>query len=182
MTKNTFLLLTLTIPLLTIGAGCASPDTNSQTGAGYSTTSAASATTTSTELMATFKNSAGSMYINPIYRFSLNLPKSWGDILITQGLENSAQRQSKIHDSIRLTSKNDPQRYIRIQMVKIADKSDSLALGGTQLRSLSDDSDYAFYYSGSQDMADAGGNKATKEQLIIMAEIAAITKSFTFIY
>ena len=115
------------------------------------------------------------------YRFKLIVPKSWGDILTNQGLENSAQQQSKLYDLIRLTSKDDPQRYILVEVVKIADQSDSLALGGAEMRPLLSNSEYAFYYSGSQDMANAGGNVPTKEQLVIMREIAAITKSFTLV-
>lgn len=116
----------------------------------------------------------GTEYTNFIYRFSVILPKTWGELAESKG---DVPNGVKIHDSVRLTSKNDAQRYIQFQIVKTEDKNDPLVLDYQQTL-LAGNSAYTFYYSGSQDYAGYGGVEETDEDIKIQAEISEIKKSF----
>lgn len=177
MNKKTLFLLALAILSITIVAGCAKQTTDTQAG--------------QTQPITPAEVAQDVTYKNPSYLFSLVLPKNWGGIIQSQGDNvgeevnvtkswhffvgdvSSIPNRVKLHDSIRLVAKNDPQRFIQIQIVKNEDVK--VPSGKAQ----ASNDKYTFYYMSSQFQGDAEGPGMSAEDIKIKAEISDIVKSFS---
>ncbi len=115
----------------------------------------------------------GFEYRNNNYNFSVSFPKSWGNISekITAG-----PKERKIYRTIQLTTDNDPERYIEINLVDVKLKEDPL-VADAPMEFITKNSDFAFYFSGSADYAGAPGMEDPKYDQIL-SETKEIIKTF----
>ena len=117
------------------------------------------------------KQEEGTRYENSIYRFSLVFPASWG--AIQERVENA---KSPIYQTIRLTSEDDPERYIQIQVVKIENKNDPAIVDYPHIY-LTENSTWSFYYLGGGDYAGLPGFEDEKF-FDIKNEVKTISETF----
>jgi len=107
------------------------------------------------------------------YKFSLAFPENWKPVSeeIKEGMANT-----KIFKEIILKLENDNERYLLINIVKIEDKDDPSISDYPQMY-VTENKDFAFYYSGSADNAGMPGMDNQK-YFDIQKETIEIIKSF----
>lgn len=98
-------------------------------------------------------------YENSSYGFALVFPTSWGTVKEQVGSGDKIT-------SVQLSAENDPARYIKILVVKIADKNDPAVID-YPMKPLTESESYSYYYTANTE--DYTGN----------TELGAIIKSFS---
>jgi hypothetical protein len=122
---------------------------------------------------ATEQTPSQSKYENSAYSFSLVFSTNWGTV--KEKVENGPAG-SKIYKTVRLSSENDAERYIQIQVVKTENKNDPSVIDYPQTY-LTGNSTYSYYYSGGGDSAGAPGQEEQK-YFDIQKEVKAISETF----
>jgi hypothetical protein len=113
-------------------------------------------------------------YTNNEYKFSLVFPAEWGTIEEKDVLNLGADKIAKAMD---LKSKLDPDKWIKIDIVRLVDKNDPENIDYPHTY-ITEDNQYAFYYQGAGDYAGYPGMEDRK-LFVIADEIKQIIKTFT---
>ena len=113
--------------------------------------------------------SSETKYENSTYRFSLTFPASWGEVKETI-------TDDQLWKDIKLTAKNDAERYIEIHVVATKDK-DNWMVTDFEHTLLSSNAAYSFYYIGSAE--NAGKFEPVDQKLLdLQKEVSNIGKTF----
>ncbi len=113
-------------------------------------------------------------YENSKYGFTLNFPKNWGEI--KEEVENASLGSKIDYHNFLLTSMVDPQRYIKIQVLKNEDVDAPFVVDNPQVL-ITSDSTHSYYYSGAGDSAGKPGMEDQK-YFDIQKEVKEVSETF----
>lgn len=115
----------------------------------------------------------GYVYTNANYGFSLTFPAAWGNIKVS----GPSGVIPAFKDQITLTSGNDEDRYLYINVVNLKNKNDAMVVDAPMTH-IKDNNYYAFYFDGSGGCAGKPGCEDQK-WFDIWDEVQEIIKTFT---